>query len=195
MKAEKKDTEMQALILRIRGGEEIAFRELMEIYTPLVQAEVARNSGDLGSFDRDDLLQAAWLALYRAALSFDLDQSEVSFGLYAKVCISNALSTQLRALLRRYTVEVPLEQAINEAQGDEGDDPARRIREEEDLQLLRTRIRTLLSPFENRVWSLYTAGLSAKEIGARLEKQPRSIENAVYRIRQKLRTGLAQGDK
>ena len=186
---------MQALILRIRGGEEIAFRELMEIYTPLVQAEVARNSGDLGSFDRDDLLQAAWLALYRAALSFDLDQSEVSFGLYAKVCISNALSTQLRALLRRYTVEVPLEQAINEAQGDEGDDPARRIREEEDLQLLRTRIRTLLSPFENRVWSLYTAGLSAKEIGARLEKQPRSIENAVYRIRQKLRTGLAQGDK
>ena len=194
MKADDKEILVQNLIFRIRGGDQAAFNELLELYAPLIQAEVARNGEELGDFDREDLRQVAWLALYRASFSFDLEQAEVSFGLFAKICIANALSTQLRAIRRR-TVEVPVaDEVIALASGEDGD-PAGRVREEEDLQLLRSRIRALLSPLENRVWTLYTAGFSAKEIGTRLGKAPRSIENAVYRIRQKLREALGRGDK
>ena len=194
MKAENKHTEVQNLILRLRGGDQAAFNDLLTLYEPLVQAEVARHGEALGDFDRDDLRQVALLALYRAALSFDLTQEEVVFGLYAKVCVSNALATQLRAIRRR-TVEVPVAEEWHGQQGGDEGDPAVRIMAEEDLQLLRARIRTLLSPFENRVWNLFTAGYCVREIGARLQKEPRSIENAIYRIRQKLRGGLNRDGK
>jgi RNA polymerase sporulation-specific sigma factor len=189
MKADEKEIVVKDLVLRIRGGDQAAFNELLALYAPLVQAEVARHGEALGDFDREDLRQVAWLALYRASFSFDLEQTEVSFGLFAKICIANALSTQLRAIRRR-TVEVPVADEVFVGINGEDGDPAGRVREEEDIQLLRSRIRALLSPLENRVWALYTAGFSAKEIGARLGREPRSIENAVYRIRQKLREAL-----
>ena len=194
MKADERNTEVQNLILRVREGDQSAFGALVALYDPLVQSEIARHGDGLGDFDREDLRQLAWLALYRAAFSFDLSQSEVSFGLYAKICMANALSTQLRAIRRR-TVEVPVAEEWYGEQTHDDSDPAKRVMEEEDLQLLRTRIRALLSPFENRVWNLFTAGYSVKSIAKRLERTPRTIENAVYRIRQKLRAGLDTGDK
>lgn len=193
MKADEKQFDLSALITRVREGDQQAFAELLEAYTPLVQATVAYHAGELGDFDREDLRQAALLALYRAALSFDLSQSEVKFGLYAKICMTNAISTQLRAIRRRSSeISVP--------DGWQGErtatsDPAERIMAEEAFQSLRMRIRALLSPFENHVWNLFTAGLGVKEIAERLEKEPRSIENAIYRIRQKLRAGLGEGDR
>ena len=189
MKDENKNTEVQKLISCVRKGEQSAFIELLGLYNPLVQSEVARHGEALGDFDLDDLRQTALVALYRAALNFDLAQEEVAFGLYAKICISNALATHLRALRRR-TVEVPVGDDWDEVQSGDESDPAGRIMAEENLQLLRTRIRALLSPFENCVWDLFTAGFSVGEIAVRLQKESRSIENAIYRIRQKLRGSL-----
>ena len=109
------------------------------------------------------------------------------FGLYAKICVSNALSTQLRAIRRRTEL---LTAEPEELPGEIGEDPARQCMEEEALLLLHTRIAAVLSPFENRVWRLYTAGYRSGEIARLLGKEPHSIENAVYRIRQKLRRAL-----
>lgn len=193
MKANDKHSELQNLIILVREGDQEAFAKLLELYNPLVMAEVHRHADGLSVFDREDLRQSAWMALYRAAKTFDLSQEDVKFGLYAKVCISNALASQLRELHRR-TTEMPWEEACL-GEGDHGEgDPARFVMEEENLRVLCARIRSLLSPFENRVWSLFMAGLSVKEIGRRLGKEPRSIENAVYRIRQKLRSGIDKDD-
>ena len=63
--------------------------------------------------------------------------------------------------------------------------------EQEAAEVLLARIRGVLSAYENRVWSLYIAGLSASAIASRLGKDPHSVENAVYRIRQKLRRALS----
>lgn len=189
MKDENKNTEAQKLITCIRNGDQAAFNALLELYEPLVRSEVTRYGEGLSSFDCDDLRQVALMAFYRAVLSFDLEQEEVAFGLYAKICISNALSTQLRAIRGRF-FETSASDELHEEQGGEDCDPTGRIMEEEALQLLRTRIRALLSPFENRVWDLFTAGFSVGEVADRLQKEPRSIENAIYRIRQKLRGSL-----
>ena len=182
---------LHACIQRIRKGDQQAFNTLLADYTPLISAEVSRYGEGLFAQDREDLQQIAMIALYRAALGFDLEQSEVEFGLYAKICISNALVSQLR-VIRRRPPEVPLEGELLGAEP-EGDDPARRIREEEAYDALYARIRALLSPYENRVWSLFVSGLGAKEIAALLQKDVHSVENAVYRIRQKLRAALGKG--
>ena len=184
---------INGLLVSIRNGEQQAFVDLLQMYEPLVRAEVARYTGGLEAFDVDDFRQVALLALYRASLNFDLSQSEVEFGLFAKICIGNALSSFLRAWIRNNNeLSVPDEWL---GEGDQGEgDPARRLMEEEAVQLLLARIRKVLSPFENRVWNLYTRGFSAKQIGHALGKEPHSIENAVYRIRRKLRSELGQRD-
>ena len=189
MKTEEKHQKTGELITLIRSGEQSAFVRLLQEYKPLVEAEVARYATGLSHEDLQDLHQIALVALYRAALGFDLVQSEVEFGLYAKICISNALISQLRVLNRR-KVELPLTDALAGAMVD---DPAACVMEQEALEALHKRIRAVLSPFELRVWTLYVAGYRSGEIAHQLEKEPHSVENAVYRIRQKLRRKL--GDR
>ncbi|MBE6703524.1 MAG: sigma-70 family RNA polymerase sigma factor [Ruminococcaceae bacterium] len=189
MKTEENRQETEKLIALFREGDQQAFVRLVQMYEPLVRAEVSRYANGVETFDLDDFRQVAMIALYRATLNFDLTQCEVAFGLYAKICISNALSSHLR-MVRRQARWLNRFDSFEEDTGSR-EDLAHWIIEEEETQLLLARIRNLLSPFENRVWSLYTAGLSAKEIGRMLGKDSRSIENAVYRIRCKLRQKLA----
>ena len=187
MKANESKLQISDLITRVREKDQSAFPALLALYEPLVHAEVSRHAVGLPPADAEDLRQVALLALYRAVLSFDLAQDEVKFGLYAKVCIANALVSQLR-VINRCRAEVS---DLDRNFGDSGEgDPARRLMEQEALESLLSRIRTLLSPYENKVWALYVAGHSAREIASALGKDPHSVENAVYRIRQKLKKGL-----
>ena len=52
------------------------------------------------------------------------------------------------------------------------------------------RIRAALSTYENQIWWLYHSGRTAKEIAGVLGKSEKSIQNAIYRIRRKLRTEI-----
>jgi DNA-directed RNA polymerase specialized sigma24 family protein len=62
--------------------------------------------------------------------------------------------------------------------------------ERERLKSLYAVIRKNLSDFEYAVWQLYMSGRSANEIAARLDTDAKSVSNAVYRIRKKLRACL-----
>ena len=185
-----KREQLHSRILAVRAGDQAAFSALLADYEPLLVAETARHASGLGSQDVEDLRQCALLALYRAALNFDLSQSEVEFGLYAKICITNALLSQLR-VINRYRSEI----SVSDAQetSEQGEDPAARVMQEEAAAALYARVRSLLSPYENRVWAFYMAGLPVGEIARRLQKDTHSIENAVYRIRKKLRAALGNG--
>ena len=50
----------------------------------------------------------------------------------------------------------------------------------------------LLSEFEKKVLGLYLDGLSGAEIAASLHREPKSVENAVGRVRRKLTRYLAE---
>ena len=66
-------------------------------------------------------------------------------------------------------------------------DPAWRIIQEENFKSLYCRISANLSEYENRIWWLYTSGAHAKDIAERVGKDEKSVSNAIYRIRKKLR--------
>ena len=176
------------MIRRVREGEQAAFDALLSDYELLLSAEVTRVAGDHISEEEEDLRQVALFAFYRAVLGYDLSQRDVEFGLYAKICIANALASQLR-VVRRRNAEISLP---DDFFVDGGEDPAGRVMEEEAVAQLHARIKCVLSPYENRVWNLYTAGYRSGEIARFLKKEPHSVENAVYRIRQKLRRALGE---
>ena len=187
---DSKREQLHTRILAVRAGDQAAFSALLADYEPLLCAEISRRATGLGQQDVEDLRQCALLALYRATLNFDLSQSEVEFGLYAKICIANALVSQLR-FINRYRSEVSVADA--QEASEVGEDPAARVMQDEAVAALYARVRSLLSPYENRVWALHMAGLSTAKIAKALQKDTHSIENAVYRIRRKLRAELGDG--
>ncbi|MBO5938116.1 MAG: sigma-70 family RNA polymerase sigma factor [Clostridia bacterium] len=181
------------LICRFRAGDEAAFDELLAQYQPLIESLVTRFSSEARmEMPREDLRQEAAVAFYRSVTSYDLLQRDVEFGLYAKICISNALVSKLRA--KKHPIEVEALSEVN-GRGSDADasdeDPVARILEQERLGALYAVIRENLSDFEYRVWNLYLSGRTAKEIGALVGRDEKAIANAIYRIRRKLRAVLA----
>ncbi len=182
------------LIEKVRSteGEEgqRAFEKMLDRYAPLIKSCVARISEDEAARPfADDLAQEATVVFYNSILTYDTEQTEVEFGLYAKICIMNALISQLRMLKRRVTEPLADTEEVDLfVHGSE--DPSENILEQERVTALYSVIRKHLSPFEYRVWRYYMSGHTAKEIGELVSKDEKSISNAIYRIRKKLREAL-----
>jgi len=188
MMLESEKKEVRAKILSVRDGDESAFEELLTKYRPLLESVVSKFSNDPAAV-RDDLRQEATVVFYQAIMTFDTEQSDVEFGLYAKICMTNALVSQLRSLNRR-RVESLVETKHELLFVHETEDPSSSILEQERLNALYSVIRNTLSDFEYRVWQYYMSGQTAAEIGKHMGKDEKSISNAVYRIRKKLRATL-----
>ncbi len=182
---------VQELILQARQGDQNSFETLLERYTPLIDSMTSRFS--IPSFsvqDREDLRQEALVAFYCAVKSYRIEQDSVQFGLYAKDCIRNRLISYLRSVKKHEQLlllddeDVTVTDALTET------DPAERLLEEEAYLELYRRVRQTLSEYENGVWWLFLSGRTAKEIAAQLGTDEKSIQNALYRIRRKLRATL-----
>ena len=178
------------LVLKVRSGDGQAFETLLQKYTPLLEASVVKCLGDeMYSLYRDDFMQEATVVFYNSILTYDMDQQEVEFGLYAKICISNALISQLRVLKKRKAER--LSEASDEGLFvNESEDPSLRVLEQESLKSLYSVIKGNLSEFEYLIWRLYMSGKTAKDIGLRIGRDEKSVNNAIYRIRKKLRERL-----
>jgi RNA polymerase sporulation-specific sigma factor len=178
------------LIARVKDGDESAFEELLLQYTPLIEASVAKMLGDgLYSSYEDDFRQEAVVVLYNAILSYNIEQHEVEFGLFAKICISNALISQLR-ILKRQNIARLSETAFDGLFANDSEDPSLKVLEQENLNALYFKIKNALSKYEYRIWHMYMSGKTAKEISLIVGKDERSVSNAIYRIRKKLRKEL-----
>ena len=149
----------------------------------------AKMSGSPEDADRImDFRQEAVMALYKAAMTFDLDQEKVTFGLYAKICIRNALVS----VLRSENKEPPrgIEPAA-EIADPRGDFPSNQLLdsylEKEFGKELLAEASEKLSPYEFRVFRGRTEGKKISEIAEETGRSVRSVNNALYRLRSKLR--------
>lgn len=178
------------MISKVKGGDQKAFSELLQLYEPLFTSLLSKcGQEQANEQDLEDIKQELTVVFYHAILSFDLKQNDVNFGLYAKICLQNALMTQLRNLRKRANLMPILfagdEEILNAAVED--DEFFDSFAKNEELQELTHKIERELSPLENRVWRLYITGMSCKGIASEVQKSEKSVENAIFRIRQKLR--------
>ena len=192
MSTDKKTLE---LLTRIKAGDEIAFHELTESYASLIEsvahstAEYLGRSGIISPDAAvDDLRQEARLALYRASLRYDEDGmgEKVTFGLYAKICMRNALTSEFRRLSAKKRRSNRLRRAsLDEAKAavsDVSDADMRSALE----KLLRSGDGEL-SRYEESVLRAYAEGKKIPAIAEDLGRSIRSVNNALYRIRVKLK--------
>lgn len=180
-------------IHKAREGSLDALDFLKNKYHPLIESQVSRAYADyMSNQDREDLYEEAVSAFVNAVCNYNCDESQVEFGLYAKVCISNRLITFIRKYNSGGARGVASLDEISQFISEEGQtDPLQQVIEDEKIKALVDRIQSNLSAYEASVWWLYTSGLSAKAIAEKVGSDVRSVNNAIYRIRKKLRQLLS----
>lgn len=186
--ANNDQSNLAALLARVRAGDETAFEELHRAYRPLLRAEVGRYVALVGHSEAEDLGQEADLALYRAAITYCEGKGGAGFGAYAKTCVSNALCSEARKLRARRST-------LSDAEAEDipsDEDLAALAADAQAVAAIDACINAVLSPYEKRVWQLHLAKYRTGEIAKALGKDPRSIENALYRIKRKLQKALTR---
>lgn len=168
------------IIVQLQSGDKSAFNLLQEQYAGLLIASVSQSIADLPGAEFEDLMQEATLALYRAAMRYDVSQTDVTFGLFAKICIRN----RLVSIARRYNKQKYIARSLKEIPLTSTQKKVARravFRDFEDSAS------ELLSKFELSVYELYLDGCSIEEIAEKLGKSSKSIDNAIYRMKRKIK--------
>lgn len=177
------DRSLHKQIELIQSGDESAFEAIREQYAALLLSTVSKMMPGLPDAEFEDLMQEATLALYHAALRYKPDQEKVTFGLYAKICVRNRLISAIRKLRRASAAAPqPEEVAMTASQ--------RKSSRRAPLGELSHLVDTIFSDFERSVYELYLQGYSASQIALLLERDAKSIDNAIYRMRRKIRQHL-----
>jgi len=175
------------------GSSAAALETLVSRYSGLVRA--CARPFFLAGAEADDLLQEGMLGLLHAASVFDPSR-ETAFRTFASVCIRNRLISAIRAAEtgnnRVLNHSVPLCTLSPDSQPLEGNLPPTEqspeellIGREEFAEFL-ARLDAVLSPLERQTLALYLKGLSYTEIAEALSRSPKSVDNAVQRIRAKV---------
>ncbi len=182
---------LSELIRDAKDGSQSAFSELRERYRPLIDACVFRFFSDgMTEQDREDIAQEALIKFCSAVCSFDSGYENVEFGLYAKICIENGLVSFMRSHNKKNRIRpISLEGEISVEIAGEGD-ILQSLVDRERTSILVAQVSRLLSEYENRVWWMYVSGMSVSGIADEVGAENKSVSNAIYRIRRKLREKL-----
>lgn len=137
----------------------------------------------------EDLIQEGMIGLLAAIKSFNTEKG-AAFSTYCYTCVYNSIQTALRKASRKKDVPpssiVPLEEEFVDGKtvSLSAEDS---FLAQESVSLLLQQLDKSLSKFENNVLRLFLVGCNYNEIAARLRKTPKAIDNALQRIRKKLK--------
>ena len=173
------------LLRAVQCGSSGAFVKLSEMYEPLLHSEVSRYEDSLGSADLDDLRQGALVSLYRAALSYRFDKG-VTFGLYAKVCIVNGIADTLRYIGKKIA-DVSIDLVGDEELASGENDLESLMVDKERFEGMYKLVTDVLSDLEREIFAMYLDGYSYAEIASALGKTQKSVDNALRRVKEKLK--------
>ena len=169
------DLELDLLLENVKKGKPFSFNAVYALYTPLIESLTKKygKQFSVSDVEFDDIKQEALIALYHAALTYTPNE-EVTFGMYAKICIRNKIISYIRCFLEN---DVPLSLEEREADWDEPDldTPEQIVISKESLCNLNRRIDEALTDFEKSVFALYLGDMSYAGMAEKLDKPKKSI--------------------
>ena len=188
------DAEVAALAAK---NDDQALLFLLEKYKNMVRTK-ARSYFLIGA-DREDLIQEGMIGLYKAVRDFKAER-QVSFRVFAEVCITRQIITAIKTATRQKHKPLNSYVSLNKPIYDEESDrtlsdivtvmndlnPEDIMINKEDVEQTEAKIEQMLSDLEWRVLCLYLEGKSYQEIAKKLNRQPKSIDNALQRVKAKI---------
>ena len=179
----------RTLVRNAQAGSDEAYSALFELYANLIDAACRPYAEDAPS--EQELRSEAITALWHAICRFNLEQQEVSFGLFARICVSNQLKSYYRKWKQTPSpISLDSEELASTLPADDSSNPANGVVEQEQYLELLQKMEAVLSPQERRIWLLFTEGKTAAEIAELSGGDKKSVQNAIFRARKKLRNAF-----
>lgn len=193
----------EELLVRLRDGESGITDHIMNKYKNLVRSK-AKSMYILGA-DSEDLIQEGMIGLFKAVRDYDTGR-DASFSTFADLCVSRQMYTAVQAAGRQK--HAPLNTYISlyanmsgQEDGEEREmindiisqaekNPEELLIDRENLELLEKAIDKELSGFEKQVLDLYLTGMKYTQIAKVLGRDDKSTDNALQRIKNKIRRQL-----
>ena len=142
--------------------------------------------------EQEDLIQEGMIGLFRAVRDYRPDKN-ASFATFANLCVERQIykaieisGRQKHRPLNSYISLSEENSPLKDTEDTKQQNPEEIIIDRENADLMLERIRKKLSPLENQVLELYLEGLDYHQIARQMEKSPKSIDNALQRIRNKI---------
>ena len=178
------------------SGDRLAEEELIGRNLKLVRA--CSRPFFLAGGDSEDLLQEGMFGLIKAMREYDPGR-DASFQTFADTCIRNRLYSVLKAASSGKHLplnqSVPLNPSFFDANPSFAQvDPEVLLIDREKAASLLQSTRKQLSEFEVKILGYYLDGLTCREIAETVGKSPKSVDNAVQRIRRKVARCISSGD-
>lgn len=184
------------VILLIHNGQSEATEYMLKKYAPLVKKSI-RTLYLIGA-DTEDLSQEGMIGLFKAIQSYK-KESNASFYTFAKLCIDRQIYSAIKASNRKK--HLPLNsyisfysktneedtELIENLEASNESNPEHIILDRENTNVIEDLIEEHLSKMEKQVLSLYLDGQSYADIATTLGKPNKSIDNAIQRIREKIK--------
>lgn len=192
-------------MIRLRDGETAIMDFVMDKYKNLVKSK-AKSMYILGA-DSDDLIQEGMIGLFKAVRDFDSGR-DASFFTFADLCISRQMYTAVQASRRQK--HIPLNTYISlyattqenfERSAEDTalvnilalkseQSPEEMVIDKENVEQIERTIEKELSLFEKQVLDLYMTGMRYTQIAKVLGRDEKSTDNALQRIKTKLRKAI-----
>ncbi len=187
----------EQLIDRLRAGDGEAERLLYERYKQTVRSRA--HTYFLIGADHEDLVQEGMIGLYRAVLEYNPEKA-ASFHSFADLCITRQILTAIKRATRKKHAPLNTYVSLNQPKFEEGGDqtlfdtmqnlrvvdPEEQLIGQEEYEQIQKYLRENLSSLEQTVLGLYLNGFSYQQIAQKLNRPPKSIDNALQRINHKL---------
>lgn len=197
----------EEIIENVREGEASGMDELFERYKNVVRS-IASTMYLIGG-ETEDLIQEGMIGLFKAVQEYDPGR-DASFGTFARLCITRQIYSAVKASGRKKHIPLNTYVSLYEETKDEDEsgrsvevqdmlrasdatEPEQVVLSNEKSEEIERAIDEELSSFEKNVLELFVTGMSYSEIADVLGKNEKATDNAIQRIRGKLRKALVQG--
>ena len=196
----KKDEEVVAMA---KEGNDRALEYLLCKYQNFVKSK-AKSYFLIGA-DKEDIYQEGMIGLFKAIRDFK-DDKLASFKVFAELCITRQIITAVKTATRQKHIPLNTYISLNKPIYDEESDrtlldiisgikvsdPEELIIDREEMENIESKIGEVLSSLEMEVLNSYLDGKSYQEIASDLDRQAKSIDNALQRVKRKLEKCLEQ---
>ncbi len=186
----------EQLIQKLRDGDEKVMDYILNKYKPFVRKKA--NAMYLIGGETDDLIQEGMIGLFKAIRDYK-EEREASFFHFAELCVTRQLYSAVEASNRKKHAPLNFYISFSATEGEEGatledmlgtdslSNPEELVISQENQRIFLDRLRQKLSSFEREVLDLYLSGMNYQQIAEQMKKSPKSVDNALQRIKGKIR--------
>lgn len=194
---EFKDRTDEEVVLLAKAGDTQAQNYLVFKYEDFVEAK-AKPYFLVGA-DKEDINQEGMIGFYKAIRDFNEEKS-TSFKAFAEICVTRQIITAIKTATRQKHIPLNTYVSLNKPIYDEESektlldvlsslkvaDPEELMISKEKIKFIEKKMNEVLSPLEKQVLVSYLDGKSYQEIACDLDRQSKSIDNALQRVKRKL---------